>query len=115
MVTPPTPQRSRTLDILRTVAVLLVMGRHLFPPPAHMPAWVQGLAATLTRGGWVGVDLFFVLSGYLVSGLLFEEHKRSGRLSVGPFLLRRGLKIYPPFWLLIAVTVALSLSGWWQP
>ncbi|HEX2716129.1 MAG TPA: acyltransferase, partial [Gemmatimonadaceae bacterium] len=47
--------------------------------------------------------------------LLFEEHKRSGRLSVGPFLLRRGLKIYPPFWLLIAVTVALSLSGWWQP
>lgn len=113
--TPATPQRSRTLDILRTVAVLLVMGRHLFPPPGHMPAWVQSVAATLTRGGWVGVDLFFVLSGYLVSGLLFEEQKRSGSLSVGRFLLRRGLKIYPPFWLLIAVTVALSLSGWWQP
>ena len=115
MVTPPTPQRSRTLDILRTVAVLLVMGRHLFPPPAHMPAWVQAVAATLTRGGWVGVDLFFVLSGYLVSGLLFEEQRRNGGLSVGRFLLRRGLKIYPPFWLLIGVTVALSLSGWWQP
>ena len=110
-----TSQRSRTLDILRTVAVLLVMGRHLFPPPAHLPAWVRETAATLARGGWVGVDLFFVLSGFLVSGLLFEEHKRSGHLSVGRFLLRRGLKIYPPFYLLILVTAGLSLLGWWQP
>jgi peptidoglycan/LPS O-acetylase OafA/YrhL len=53
------------------------------------------------------VDLFFVLSGYLVSGLLFKEYQRLGRVSVGRFLVRRGLKIYPAFWVLIAISVVV--------
>jgi peptidoglycan/LPS O-acetylase OafA/YrhL len=52
------------------------------------------------------VDLFFVLSGFLVSGLLFQEHKRLGTLSARRFLVRRGLKIYPAFYVLLLVTVA---------
>jgi peptidoglycan/LPS O-acetylase OafA/YrhL len=50
------------------------------------------------------VDIFFVLSGFLVSGLLFAEFKRTGTLSVGRFLLRRGFKIYPAFWVMIGAT-----------
>lgn len=57
------------------------------------------------RGGWVGVDLFFVLSGFLVAGLLFKEHIKHGEVRVTRFLVRRGFKIYPAFWVLIACTL----------
>ncbi len=56
------------------------------------------------RGGWIGVDLFFVLSGFLVSGLLFREYQRCGTVSVSRFLIRRGLKIYPAFYFFLALT-----------
>jgi peptidoglycan/LPS O-acetylase OafA/YrhL len=59
--------------------------------------------------GWVGVDLFFVLSGFLVSGLLFQEYRATRGVRVGRFLLRRGFKIYPAFYTLIAVTVVADL------
>ena len=58
---------------------------------------------TWKNAGWAGVDLFFVLSGYLVSGLLFQEDRLHGSISIGRFYLRRGLKIWPPFIVLIVV------------
>jgi peptidoglycan/LPS O-acetylase OafA/YrhL len=61
----------------------------------------------LGRGGWVGVDLFFVLSGFLVSGLLFSEHIRSGRVSPWRFYVRRGFKIYPAFYVYLVVCMAI--------
>ncbi len=93
------------LDVLRACAVLLVLFYH-WPKGSAMPF----LVAPFRRFGWTGVDLFFVLSGFLVSGLLFAEYRRRGHASVGRFLLRRGLKIYPAFYALIAVT-ALALSA----
>lgn len=101
------------LDVLRLLAVSLVLFRHLTPAPvSEAGPWLHQLTLTLAIGGWIGVDLFFVLSGYLVSGLLFVEFQRSGQIKAGRFLLRRGLKIYPPFWLLIAVTLLYGmLSG----
>jgi peptidoglycan/LPS O-acetylase OafA/YrhL len=101
--------RSRTLDILRMVAVLLVLGRHMAPAPEDTAAWLRWAVDVWHTGGWVGVDLFFVLSGFLVSGLLFKEHQRSGTLAVGRFLIRRGLKIYPPFYALLGLTVLSSV------
>jgi len=67
----------------------------------------------LLETGWVGVDLFFVLSGFLISGLLFSEVKASGTINVKRFWIRRGFKIYPPFYALIGLTatVALVRSG----
>ncbi len=103
---PATPEhRLLALDVLRALAVLLVLVHHapfrwLRPLPGPTGFW-QGLQ----RGGWVGVDLFFVLSGFLIAGLLFREHKRYGSIHVGRFFLRRGLKIYPAFWVLVAVTL----------
>lgn len=64
------------------------------------------------RAGWAGVDLFFVLSGFLVSGLLFREFKERGHVRGGRFLLRRGLKIYPAFYVYLAVVIAtLVVNG----
>lgn len=51
---------------------------------------------------------FFVLSGFLLSGLLFREHQKFGQISTTHFLIRRGFKIYPPFWILILATVAVK-------
>lgn len=85
--------RNRSLDILRAVAILLVFCYHS-----------EG-ALLVSRFGWTGVDLFFVLSGYLVSGLLFREYRLTGGVRPGRFLLRRGFKIYPQFYLLTGVTV----------
>lgn len=98
--------RLLSLDLLRGIAVLLVILRHS-----------DGVAATflepLRRGGWVAVDLFFVLSGYLVSGLLFKEFQKTGSIQPVRFLIRRGWKIYPAFLALTAVTtvIFLLLSG----
>src|SRR5829696_725798 len=53
------------------------------------------------RFGWTGVDLFFVLSGFLIGGLLFSELKRSGRLDVRRFLIRRAFKIWPAYYVFL--------------
>jgi peptidoglycan/LPS O-acetylase OafA/YrhL len=92
--------RSQALDVLRGLAILLVFGRHaqsLEIPfdrlPASLSAW--------SRIGWCGVDLFFVLSGFLIGRLLLREFHSKGTVSVGRFLIRRGFRIYPPFWLML--------------
>jgi peptidoglycan/LPS O-acetylase OafA/YrhL len=89
--------RNTNLDVLRAVAVFMVLGRH------------YGVSTTWIQVGWAGVDLFFVLSGFLISGLLFAEWKKYGAISLPRFYIRRGLKIYPAFYLLIAVTVSYLL------
>jgi peptidoglycan/LPS O-acetylase OafA/YrhL len=105
------PSRLPGLDALRTVAVVLVIGHHLPPPPADWPAY--GLFLAWHRGGWVGVDLFFVLSGFLVSGLLFTEFRATGRISPARFYVRRWWRIYPPLLYLtvISTVYALALGG----
>jgi len=57
----------------------------------------------MNKYGWIGVDLFFVLSGFLVSGLLFSEYKKFGSVKPGQFIIRRGFKIYPHFYLFLGL------------
>ena len=64
------------LDVLRAVAILLVLGRHMLPCPPETSVWANKLTNIWINGGWIGVDLFFVLSGFLVSGLLFQEYQK---------------------------------------
>jgi peptidoglycan/LPS O-acetylase OafA/YrhL len=82
--------RIQKLDFLRGIAIILVLFRHQLLTPA------------LQTMGWIGVDLFFVLSGFLVSGLLFQEYQKFGSVSPGLFLIRRGFKIYPLYYLTYA-------------
>jgi peptidoglycan/LPS O-acetylase OafA/YrhL len=97
-------QRSIGLDLLRFVAVLMVIVSHLVmePAPDHLMPYLRHVAGY----GPAGVNLFFVLSGFLVSGLLFHEYKQKGQISARRFYVRRAWKIYPAFYLLIGLTYA---------
>jgi peptidoglycan/LPS O-acetylase OafA/YrhL len=106
--TRPQSRRVRELDVLRGVAILLVLGHHAGVTPTHLPALVQEGLDRWAMAGWVGVDLFFVLSGFLVSGLLFQEYRASGHVRIGRFLVRRGFKIYPAFYALLISTVIVD-------
>ncbi|HVV50829.1 MAG TPA: acyltransferase [Polyangia bacterium] len=97
---PTAPARLNRLDVLRAIAILLVLGRHVY------------FNAFWMRIGWMGVDLFFVLSGFLVTGLLLSEQRRKGRMNPVRFWLRRGFKIYPPFYALLIVS---AIAGFHQP
>ncbi len=103
-------ERNVGLDLLRALAVLLVLGHHLPAMPSlTSESGAFGLLIDIwRRGGWVGVDLFFVLSGFLIGGLLFEEYRKNKAVSISRFYLRRGWKIYPPFFFLIFVTVIIQ-------
>jgi peptidoglycan/LPS O-acetylase OafA/YrhL len=97
-VTKDLNRRLSELDFLRGVAVILVLFGH------H---WINDY---LQHAGWVGVDLFFVLSGFLVSGLLFSEYKKFGDVRPFHFLIRRGFKIYPLFYLSLLITAAYLIG-----
>jgi peptidoglycan/LPS O-acetylase OafA/YrhL len=96
--------RSVELDFVRGVAILLVVGFHALAP-ATPYGFVAGLEGTLKAVGWSGVDLFFVLSGFLVGGVLLSEYKKTGALDVKRFIIRRGLKIWPAYYFYILFQV----------
>jgi peptidoglycan/LPS O-acetylase OafA/YrhL len=93
-------KRKKSLDLLRCVAILLVLARH------------YGYPNLLSTAGWSGVDLFFVLSGFLISGLLFSEYKAYGTIDLKRFWIRRAFKIYPAFYaFLFFILVLYTANG----
>jgi peptidoglycan/LPS O-acetylase OafA/YrhL len=97
---------------LRAVAVLLVLAAHM-PQIAGNPL-SHGLweAMHAIRSGYVGVDLFFVLSGFLITRILLAERAASGRIAVGSFYLKRVLRIAPIYYLCIAFCAAYFGLDW---
>ena len=91
------PRTSFRPDIqgVRALAVLLVVANHL--APGSLP------------GGYIGVDVFFVVSGYLITSLLLGEASRSGRISLARFYARRARRIIPAATVVTVVTVVGSL------
>jgi peptidoglycan/LPS O-acetylase OafA/YrhL len=89
------PQRELRLDGIRGIAVLAVLAYH----------------AGLLTGGWLGVDVFFVLSGYLITRLLLGEAESTGRIDWRAFYGRRARRLLPAAALLLAAWLAVTLSG----
>ena len=87
------------LDVLRSLAILLVFSGH-FAAEFHLP---PGMGGAPVYYSWTGVDLFFVLSGFLIGLQLWKELKRTGTIRVGEFLLRRGFRIWPLYFSLAAL------------
>ena len=62
--------------------------------------------------GALGVQTFFVISGFLITHLLLKELNASGTISLKHFYFRRALRIFPPFYVYMAVALAVTLAGW---
>jgi peptidoglycan/LPS O-acetylase OafA/YrhL len=84
--------RISALDGLRAVALLIIMGYHFGV------GWLQG--------GFFSLDIFYVLSGYLITGLLLSEYAKRGRIKLSAFWLRRARRLLPA---LLIVLVAVTL------
>jgi len=96
------------LDGLRGLAILLVMIYHFALPHAGFHASNGGWVLQLAEAGWMGVDLFFVLSGFLITGILLETRRNDHYFR--NFLARRFLRIWPLYYLsLLALIVVLPL------
>ena len=92
--TPTHPKYRSDIDGLRAIAVLIVVGYHAFP--------------TLLPGGFVGVDIFFVISGFLISTIIFQNIER-GSFSFIDFYSRRVRRIFPA---LLIIFVCCYAFGW---
>ncbi|SDQ51338.1 acyltransferase family protein [Leucobacter chromiiresistens] len=93
----PLPRADRLggLDGLRAIAVGLVLGYHLFP------GWLPG--------GFLGVDVFFAISGFLITTLLLREHRSTGRIALRHFWKRRARRLLPALGLVLVVSTSLAL------
>ncbi len=90
-------QRIPTLDGVRALACIAVILYHTYMP--------------FTQAGWLGVDVFFVLSGYLITTLLILERVRTGRIRLGAFYLRRAARLYPALVVACGIAVVAYLCG----
>lgn len=100
--------RANGLDTLRALAILLVFCFHykIFVSDAPNLGW-------LSEAGWVGVDLFFVLSGYLIGNQVFSLWVKDRPVSIKAFYARRAFRTWPVFWVVLAAffTFPEALGG----
>lgn len=90
------PKRIPELDGFRTLAVLMVMAEHVYDGwqlPMSSIAWMPRVGYFVLTHGWLGVDLFFILSGFLITGILLDERERPDYFRT--FYGRRALRILP--------------------
>jgi peptidoglycan/LPS O-acetylase OafA/YrhL len=87
------------LDHLRTFAISFVFLFHYQIPIFGHPEWLTDFA----KFGWTGVDLFFVLSGFLISSQLFFQIKNGTEISFKDFFIKRFFRILPAFWFVTAI------------
>lgn len=88
---PTAPMHRKEIDGLRSIAVLAVVFYHFGLPGFD--------------GGFVGVDIFFVISGFLIGGILWRDHGTYGRLRLGRFYLRRIRRLAPAYFAMAAVSL----------
>lgn len=90
---PPTTQQRRDIQGLRAIAVIMVVAFH-----AGLPV----------PGGFVGVDVFFVISGFVITAMLHREWSNSGTIKFGAFYLKRFKRLAPALALTVVVTLLIS-------
>jgi len=93
-------ERIPSLDGLRAISITLVI-------LSHLVKWKHVSLEVLGTYGALGVHVFFVLSGYLITNLLLLEHERSSTIQLGDFYVRRAYRIFPAAFVFLAVVVVL--------
>src|SRR5690242_1943567 len=98
------------LDALRAIAVLSVIIGHLevLKNSVHLPNYDNVLPFFKYTSGRIGVILFFVLSGFLITTLLFKEKEGHGSIALKKFYLRRMLRVWPLYYLILLLSYLLT-------
>jgi peptidoglycan/LPS O-acetylase OafA/YrhL len=94
------------LDGLRAISILIVLCAHS-AGTRHVPPWLQ-----VTLFGDLGVRTFFVISGFLITTLLLAEYRKRGRISLRDFYIRRVYRIFPAFYVYLAILLVITALGW---
>ena len=101
--------RIPSLDGLRALSIFLVLALHTlqsYSANHYVPLFLFGIF-----DGATGVLIFFVISGYLITTLLLQEHNRRSCVSLRGFYFRRAMRILPPIYLYVGVLLLLGLAG----
>ena len=101
--------RVPALDGIRGLAVLWVVLFHASNSLGHSSPYVRAVLAVLHKG-WLGVEIFFVLSGFLITSILLDSKHLGAREFFGGFYWRRMLRIFPIYFLILALLVAVPLA-----
>ena len=109
----PTRVRGRfpSLDGLRAVAILLVVQAHVAGGRYSLPGLGTGHFPLRFAYGHLGVQIFFVISGFLITTLLLQEQDKQGRISLKQFYIRRALRILPASYVFMLVLIILAGMG----
>lgn len=105
------PNRHLELDFIRGIAIFLALGWHFNNIDTNFE-FVNIILWPGRAFGWAGVDLFFVLSGFLIGGLLFKEININGCVNAKIFLMRRALKIWPVLYVFIIFQLVVGHYPW---
>ena len=95
------------LDGLRAISILMVILAHLY----WMPSFPFKVLARVVNPGVLGVRIFFVISGFLITGMLLDEKNRSCTVSLKDFYLRRTFRIFPAYYVFLACAFGLAAFG----
>jgi len=102
-------KRLPSLDGLRALSIALVVVGHAYQGATLLspstPFWL------ISGNGALGVEIFFVISGFLITTLLLEEYEQQGTISLHNFYIRRVFRIVPALWAYLAVILLLSVLG----
>jgi peptidoglycan/LPS O-acetylase OafA/YrhL len=112
---PAAVKRDIELDFIRGIAILLVL---IFHYRTRNRLISSPFLNRIEAFGWTGVDIFFVLSGFLVGGLMLKEWKTTGKVDAVRFLKRRAFKIWPAYYLFLLAAAVIHVrplkSFFWQ-
>lgn len=101
-------KRVKSLDGIRAISILMVTAGHsLLTLP---PRYSESKIILLFSNAALGVQIFFVISGYLITKLLLAEKEKTGKIDIRDFYIRRVLRIFPVFFLYILVLILLKWS-----
>jgi peptidoglycan/LPS O-acetylase OafA/YrhL len=113
------PSNFRPVDGLRAISILLVVAFHVvwlrgeYVGPAAWTAIISDPVLAIVLRGDLGVDVFFVISGFLISHILMVEHQQTGTLALRTFYLRRAIRLLPAYFFVLAVVWALRMQEGW--
>jgi peptidoglycan/LPS O-acetylase OafA/YrhL len=113
------PSNFTSVDGLRAISILLVVAFHVvwlrgeYVGPATWTTIISDPVLSIVLRGDLGVDVFFVISGFLIAHILMVEHQKTGTIALRTFYLRRAIRLLPAYFFVLATVWVLRMQEGW--